>query len=99
MLPEVEDWLAQEKLQHEFDAIGFYLSAHPLEAYRKSCDRLGVLDWADVQAGRVRDIRVKMAGIVGARKVINSARCGQKIGRASCRARVCQYVSISVVDV
>src|SRR4029077_2478781 len=27
-LPVVEDWPPVEKLQHEFDAIGFYLSAH-----------------------------------------------------------------------
>ncbi len=37
------DWLPVEKLQHEFDAIGFYLSSHPLEAYGKSLDRLGVV--------------------------------------------------------
>src|SRR3546814_1572473 len=73
----ISDWSSDVCSSDLFDAIGFYLSAHPLEAYRKSCDRLGVLDWADVQAGRVRDIRVKMAGIVGARKIINSARGGK----------------------
>ena len=32
-LPKVPDWPPMERLQHEFDAIGFYLSAHPLDAY------------------------------------------------------------------
>ena len=30
-LPLVQDWSQVEKLTHEFDAIGFYLSAHPLD--------------------------------------------------------------------
>jgi DNA polymerase-3 subunit alpha len=73
-LPDVEDWPAQERLQNEFEAIGFYLSAHPLEAYAKSCERMGVVDWADVAAGRVREPRVKLAGIVGSKRIINGRR-------------------------
>ena len=30
-LPDVEDWPALERLQMEFEAIGFYLSGHPLD--------------------------------------------------------------------
>ncbi len=33
-LPLVPDWPQVEKLKHEFDAIGFYLSAHPLDRVR-----------------------------------------------------------------
>ncbi|MBT8408318.1 MAG: DNA polymerase III subunit alpha, partial [Alphaproteobacteria bacterium] len=74
-LPDVEDWPTQERLQEEFEAIGFYLSAHPLESYKKSCQRIGAVDWADVLAGRVRgDAAVKLAGIVGARRIINGRR-------------------------
>ncbi|MCG8544769.1 MAG: DNA polymerase III subunit alpha, partial [Alphaproteobacteria bacterium] len=73
-LPDVEDWATQERLQQEFDAIGFYLSAHPLESFKKSCDRMGVVDWADVAAGRVRESRIRLAGIVGARRIINGRR-------------------------
>ena len=32
-LPEVADWPPLERLNYEQEAIGFYLSAHPLEAY------------------------------------------------------------------
>jgi len=74
-LPDVDDWPTQERLQEEFEAIGFYLSAHPLESYKKSCQRIGAVDWADVMAGRVRgDAAVKLAGIVGARRIINGRR-------------------------
>jgi DNA polymerase-3 subunit alpha len=73
-LPEVADWPTQERLQHEYEAIGFYLSSHPLEAYAKSCERMGVVKWADVEARRVREPRVKLAGIVGAKRIINGRR-------------------------
>ena len=76
-LPDVDDWSTEERLHQEHDAIGFYLSAHPLESYRQTLDRLGVVDWADIQAGRVRGSRFTMAGIVSARKFVNSARGGR----------------------
>ena len=44
------DWPPVEKLQHEFDAIGFYLSSHPLDPYGKSLERAGILRWADLPA-------------------------------------------------
>ena len=42
-LENAPDWSPHEKLSQEFDAIGFYLSAHPLDAFAKSLRRLGVL--------------------------------------------------------
>ena len=41
-LPVVGDWDALERLQQEFDAIGFYLSAHPLDGYGPALKSLGV---------------------------------------------------------
>ena len=37
-LPLVADWPPVERLQHEFAAIGFYLSSHPLDPYGKSLE-------------------------------------------------------------
>ena len=42
-LPKVPDWAPMERLQNEFAAIGFYLSSHPLAAYERSLQRLGVM--------------------------------------------------------
>ncbi|MCW8834838.1 MAG: DNA polymerase III subunit alpha [Rhodospirillales bacterium] len=39
-LPDVPEWALMDRLKNEFDAIGFYLSAHPLDAYGKSLKRL-----------------------------------------------------------
>ncbi len=41
-LPNAPSWRPMERLQHEFDATGFYLSAHPLDEYRRYFQRLGI---------------------------------------------------------
>ena len=41
-LPEVADLPELERLQQEFEALGCYLTAHPLEGYRAGLARLGV---------------------------------------------------------
>ena len=45
-LPASEPWLAMEKLAAEFEAVGFYLSGHPLDDYMKQLARIGVEPWA-----------------------------------------------------
>jgi DNA polymerase III subunit alpha len=45
-LPAAEPWLPAERLQREFDAIGFFLSGHPLDDYAAALKRLNVQSWA-----------------------------------------------------
>jgi len=69
-LPRVPDWEPLEKLRHEFEAIGFYLSAHPLDGFAKALERMKVVRFADLP-GKVAQggaTRFKMAGIVVARQ-------------------------------
>ncbi len=47
MLPAAEPWLPAEKLQKEFDAVGFFLSGHPLDDYGVALKRLRVQSWAE----------------------------------------------------
>ena len=64
-LPAVAHWSDMERLRHEFEAIGFYLSAHPLDAYGKGLERLGVLRYAELARVVEREPgRKKLAGIV-----------------------------------
>ena len=42
-LPAVADWPASERLQRELQVLGFYLSAHPLDAFGPALQRLGVV--------------------------------------------------------
>ncbi|MGQ9366035.1 DNA polymerase III subunit alpha [Azospirillum sp. A39] len=69
-LPSVTDWEPLEKLKHEFQAIGFYLSAHPLDAFARALGRMKVVRSADVAAAVSRggSTRYKMAGIVVSKK-------------------------------
>ena len=45
-LPVVEPWLPIERLNAEFEAVGFYFSGHPLDDYVKPLAKLGVETWA-----------------------------------------------------
>jgi DNA polymerase-3 subunit alpha len=64
-LPELPDWPIHERLEHEAEAIGFHMTAHPLDAYAKALARLGVVRIAEV-AARVEAGagRLKLAGSV-----------------------------------
>ena len=65
--PDVADWSAMERLDHEFDAVGFYLSAHPLDAHERRLRHLGVVPYAEV-ARHGESGACKLAGIVAARQ-------------------------------
>jgi DNA polymerase-3 subunit alpha len=75
-LPLVADWPPVEKLQHEFAAIGFYLSSHPLDPYGRSLERAGIISYADLPAALAANAatRFRLAGIVVGRKERTSAR-------------------------
>jgi DNA polymerase-3 subunit alpha len=84
-LPKVPDWAPMEKLQHEFSAIGFYLSSHPLAAYERSLQRLGVTRAADLPAllSRGAPGRIKLAGTVIDRQERTSAK-GNRFAFVQC---------------
>src|SRR6476646_295670 len=46
MLPQLEPWLPAERMRREYDAIGFFLSGHPLDDYATALKRLRVQSWA-----------------------------------------------------
>ena len=48
-MPRRDAWLPMERLGHEFEAVGFYLTGHPLDEYAKPLARLGVESWASFQ--------------------------------------------------
>jgi DNA polymerase-3 subunit alpha len=76
VIPNRLEWPPMEKLQNEFEAIGFFLSAHPLDAFAKSMKRLGVLTIAELPkhlAGGGKS-RVKLAGLLNAKQERVSSR-------------------------
>jgi DNA polymerase-3 subunit alpha len=68
-LPEMPDWPPMERLAFEAEAIGFHLTAHPLDVYAKALRRLGTTACAQVEASAHSGItRVRLAGMVAAQK-------------------------------
>jgi DNA polymerase-3 subunit alpha len=49
VLPRREAWLPMERLGQEFEAVGFYLSGHPLDDYVKPLQKLSVETWLSFQ--------------------------------------------------
>jgi DNA polymerase-3 subunit alpha len=69
LLPAVDPWLAAEKLQREHAAVGFYLSAHPLDEYRVVLGKMRVQTWAEFSAAVHNGASAgRLAGTVTARQ-------------------------------
>jgi DNA polymerase III subunit alpha len=77
-LADTPDWPDMEKLKEEADAVGFYLSGHPLDDYAKSLERLRVRRYTEVLAAG-RSEPVKLAGTVIDRKERTSSK-GNRFG-------------------
>ncbi len=75
-LPFRDDWLPVERLGNEHQAVGFYLSGHPLDDYMSALKRKNVRTLAELtQLALVRGPCVeKIAGSVAARQERKSAK-------------------------
>jgi DNA polymerase-3 subunit alpha len=76
----VENWDQLEKLANEFGAVGFYLSAHPLDAKMEQLEKMNVTPFVNVSAklSRQSSGRVQMAGILIRKQERVSAKSGNK---------------------
>ncbi len=64
-IPDLADWPPMEKLGYEAEAIGFHLTAHPLDAYGKLLRRLGVVPSNRLAARAAQGaVRLRLAGSV-----------------------------------
>jgi DNA polymerase-3 subunit alpha len=65
-LPKADKWDPLEYLKHEFEAVGFYLSSHPLDNMASQLERLRVVPSSKVQEALQSSPsnRLRMAGIV-----------------------------------
>ena len=61
----VKAWTPMEVLQHEFEAVGFFLSGHPLDAYSLVLSKLGIVSYAELEARAERGaVAGRLAGVV-----------------------------------
>lgn len=79
-LPVLEPWLPAERLRREYEAIGFFLSGHPLDDYAAALKRLRVQPWAEfAKAVKNGATAGRVAGTVVSR-VERRTRMGSKMG-------------------
>ncbi len=62
VLPSADPWSAMDRLAHEFDAIGFYLSGHPLDDYQKAMKRARIVAFANLEKRVEKELMI--AGVV-----------------------------------
>jgi DNA polymerase-3 subunit alpha len=68
-LPDLPDWPPLERLAFEAEAVGFHLTAHPLDTYATALKRLGVTSSIHVETRAAAGVgRAKIAGTVVATK-------------------------------
>lgn len=69
-LPEVVDWNGSERLSNELDAVGFYLSAHPLDDYRDVLEKAGIVGCAELME-ELSDgnSQIRMVGVVTSKRI------------------------------
>jgi DNA polymerase-3 subunit alpha len=80
LLPVVDPWMAAEKLKREHDAVGFYLSAHPLDEYKAALQKMRVQNWAEFSAAVKRGAAAgRLAGTVTSKQE-RKTRTGNKMG-------------------
>jgi len=74
-LPTPEDWLPTETLAQEHQAVGFYLSGHPLDDYLGPLKRKGVLTLTELaQMAEGKRVAARIAGTISGKQERKSAR-------------------------
>jgi DNA polymerase-3 subunit alpha len=74
-LPDVPKWDGLTSLQKEFDSLGFYLSDHPLNAYKQQIEQLQLTPSSMIAAVSASNIRV--AGVLLS-TTVRTGKKGQK---------------------
>ena len=98
-LPYAEGWLPMQKLSAEFEAVGFYLSGHPLDDFVKPLSRIGVETWASFyNKAQTRGARAaRLAGTVTAKQERRSKN-GNKFAFVSFSDPTGQFEAIVFAD-
>ncbi len=79
-LPNAEPWLPAERLRREYEAVGFFLSGHPLDDYAAVLKKLRVQPWAEfARAVKNGATAGRVAGTVVSRQE-RRTRTGSKMG-------------------
>jgi len=62
-LPEIDEWDEREKLRKEKNALGFYITGHPLDKYKNEVERFATVTIQDLPSTQDKS-EVKIAGVI-----------------------------------
>ncbi len=80
IFPAFNPWVPSEKLMREYQVLGFYLSAHPLDSYAATLAKLRVQNFADFSVAVKQGATAgRLAGTVTGRQE-RKTRTGNKMG-------------------
>jgi DNA polymerase-3 subunit alpha len=93
-LPAADPWLPADRLHREFQAVGFYLSAHPLDEYRAVLEKMRVQSWGAFSAAVKAGVTAgRLAGTVTAKQE-RKTRTGNKMGVIQFSDNTGQYEAV-----
>ena len=74
-MPDIPEWDEKQKLNLEKEAIGFYITGHPLDEYQDLLEKYASTNSIDLMEEHIRDGSVvRLGGIVRGRKMIMDKR-------------------------
>ena len=79
-LPKTKPWTAAERLQKEFDAAGFFLSGHPLDAYRAVAKRMRLQRFSEFAAAVRRGAAAGRVAAIVLDRYERRTKSGSKMG-------------------
>ncbi|TIW46535.1 MAG: DNA polymerase III subunit alpha, partial [Mesorhizobium sp.] len=91
-LPATEPWLAADRLHREFQVVGFYLSAHPLDEYKAALQKMRVQNWAEFSAAVKRGAAAGRLAVTT--KQERKTRTGNKMGVVQFSDTTGQYEAV-----
>jgi DNA polymerase-3 subunit alpha len=98
VLRAADGWTPMERLAAEFEAIGFYLSGHPLDQYDRVLKKLGVKKYTEFEALTERGATAgRLAGVVIAARERRSQK-GNKFAFASFSDATGQFEAVIFSD-
>lgn len=78
--PAVEPWLPAERLQREYEAIGFFLTGHPLDDYAAALKRMNVQSWAEFSRNVKNGVNAGRTAATVVSRVERRTKTGNKMG-------------------
>ncbi|MBI1954153.1 MAG: DNA polymerase III subunit alpha [Proteobacteria bacterium] len=82
ILTSNQDWSPLQRLQKEFEALGFYFTSHPLELYGKTLNKLGVSESYTITEKKDGTV-LKLAGVILVKQE-RTSKSGQKFAFLQC---------------